>query len=60
MYHPDGNEGKNVPRLGDMMVQNKGASPNTAPLPEVQPPTAGVATEEDTADNPIKSAEFIE
>lgn len=31
-------EGKNVPRLGDMMVQNKGSSPNTPPFPEVQPP----------------------
>lgn len=31
-------EGKNVPRLGDMMIQNKGASANTPPLPEVQPP----------------------
>ena len=31
-------EGKNVPRLGDMMVQNKGGAPNTAPIPEVQPP----------------------
>jgi len=31
-------EGKNVPRLGDMMVQNKGGAPNTAPIPEIQPP----------------------
>ncbi len=31
-------EGKNVARLGDMMVQNKGGAPNTAPIPEVQPP----------------------
>lgn len=31
-------EGKNVPRLGDMMVQNKGSPPNTPPFPEVQPP----------------------
>lgn len=31
-------EGKNVPRLGDMMVQNKGSAPNTPPMPEVQPP----------------------
>src|SRR5688572_2334909 len=28
-------EGKNVCRLGDMMVQNKGSSPNTPPFPEV-------------------------
>ena len=31
-------EGKPVPRLGDLMVQNKGGSPNTPPMPEVQPP----------------------
>ncbi|MFY0570073.1 DUF4150 domain-containing protein [Archangium lansingense] len=31
-------EGKNVCRLGDMMVQNKQSSPNTPPFPEVQPP----------------------
>jgi hypothetical protein len=31
-------EGKNACRLGDMMVQNKGSSPNTPPFPEVQPP----------------------
>lgn len=31
-------EGKNVPRLGDMMVQNKGSPGNTPPIPEIQPP----------------------
>jgi uncharacterized Zn-binding protein involved in type VI secretion len=31
-------EGKNVPRLGDLMLQNKGGAPNTPPFPEVQPP----------------------
>lgn len=31
-------EGKPVPRLGDLMVQNIGGAPNTAPAPEVQPP----------------------
>ncbi len=35
-------EGKPVPRLGDMMIQNKGAAPNTPPMPEVQPPTVVV------------------
>jgi uncharacterized Zn-binding protein involved in type VI secretion len=35
-------EGKPVPRLGDMMLQNKGGSPNTPPMPEVQPPTVVV------------------
>lgn len=37
-------EGKNVPRLGDMMVQNKGASANTPPMPEVQPPLVVVVS----------------
>lgn len=32
-------EGKAVPRLADLMVQNKGGSPNTPPTPEVQPPS---------------------
>jgi len=35
-------EGKNVPRLGDMMIQNK---KNTPPMPEVQPPVIVVNVE---------------
>ncbi len=31
-------EGKSVPRLGDLMVQNKGSPANTPPIQEVQPP----------------------
>lgn len=31
-------EGKNVCRLGDIMVLNKGSAPNTPPFPELQPP----------------------
>ena len=31
-------EGKNVSRLGDLMLGNKGSSPNVPPMPEVQPP----------------------
>ncbi len=31
-------EGKNVCRMGDMMLQNKSSSPNTPPFPEIQPP----------------------
>ncbi|MBI3560170.1 MAG: DUF4150 domain-containing protein [Gammaproteobacteria bacterium] len=31
-------EGKNVPRLGDLMLQNKRSAFNTPPMPEVQPP----------------------
>lgn len=30
-------EGKPVPRMADLMVQNEGGAPNTAPFPEVQP-----------------------
>lgn len=30
-------QGKSVARQLDMMVQNKGGSPNTPPIPEVQP-----------------------
>jgi uncharacterized Zn-binding protein involved in type VI secretion len=48
-------EGKNVPRLGDMMLQNKGGSPNTPPFPEVQPP---VVVALDDEDNEIESIEF--
>jgi hypothetical protein len=31
-------EGKGVGRLGDLMLQNIGAGPNTAPFPLIQPP----------------------
>lgn len=31
-------EGKCVPRLGDQMLGNIGGSPNTPPMPEIQPP----------------------
>ncbi len=53
-------EGKNVARLGDMMVQNKQSSPNTPPMPEVQPPTVGVATPPKDDDNEIESIEIVE
>lgn len=35
-------EGKNVPRLADPMVHNKGGTANTPPIPEVQPPWVNV------------------
>lgn len=35
-------EGKGVPRLGDIMLQNKGGGPNTPPFPIVQPPAVVV------------------
>ncbi len=53
-------EGKNVPRLGDMMVQNKGGSPNTPPMPEVQPPSVAMAMGWDDEDNEIVSIEIVE
>lgn len=62
-------EGKNVPRLGDMMVQNKGGAPNTPPIPEVQPPTvvvvagggggAGSEDEEEPEPNRITRVAFV-
>lgn len=39
-------EGKGVPRLGDMMLQNKMSSPNTPPMPEVQAPLVVVPVPE--------------
>lgn len=53
-------EGKNVPRLGDLMLQNKGSAPNTPPFPEVQPPAVVVATDEDLDDNEMTELEFDE
>jgi uncharacterized Zn-binding protein involved in type VI secretion len=60
-------EGKPVPRLGDMMVQNKGGAPNTAPMPEVQPPTVVVvlpgmpgADDAATQDETIELESFAE
>jgi hypothetical protein len=46
-------EGKNVPRLADLMLQNKMSSPNTPPFPEMQPPTVVIAMTEDPPDNKI-------
>lgn len=53
-------EGKNVPRLGDMMVQNEQSSPNTPPFPEVQPPTMGMVMEDEFDDVEIEAIEFLE
>lgn len=53
-------EGKNVPRLGDMMVQNEQSSPNTPPFPEVQPPTMGMVMEDEFDDVEIETIEFLE
>jgi len=53
-------EGKGVPRLGDMMLQNKQSSPNTPPFPEVQPPLVVIPSDEDDEENEIESIEFVE
>jgi uncharacterized Zn-binding protein involved in type VI secretion len=53
-------EGKNVPRLGDMMLQNKGGSPNTPPFPEVQPPAIVVAMDEDEQENELVEVRIVE
>ena len=50
-------DGKNVPRLGDMMIQNK---KNTPPMPEVQPPLVVVPGMDEENDNEIVSIEFVE
>jgi hypothetical protein len=53
-------EGMNVPRLGDLMVLNKGTSPNTAPFPEIQPPAVTVPlADPDQDDNDIVEIKFI-
>jgi hypothetical protein len=51
-------EGQNVPRMGDMMVQNKGSSPNTPPMPEVQPPLV-VPPPPATEENKITAIEIV-
>lgn len=54
-------DGKNVCRLGDMMVQNKGASPNTPPTPEIQPPFVAVpaAIDDKLEKNNIAAIEIL-
>jgi len=53
-------EGKNVPRLGDLMLQNKGGAPNTPPFPEVQPPAIVVAMDEDLSEITLDAIEFVD
>jgi hypothetical protein len=52
-------EGKNVPRLGDMMVQNKMSSPNTPPFPEVQPPAVIVPLPDPSEDAPPEEWDLV-
>ncbi|HET6149105.1 MAG TPA: DUF4150 domain-containing protein [Polyangia bacterium] len=54
-------DGKSVPRLGDIMVQNKGSAPNTPPFPEVQPPNPVVPSLlDDEDDDELTQIEIIE
>jgi uncharacterized Zn-binding protein involved in type VI secretion len=56
-------EGKNVARLGDMMLQNKQSSPNTPPFPEVQPPLVALpknAGDETAQDWSLKRMKIVE
>ena len=52
-------EGKCVMRLGDMLLGNKGGSPNTPPFPLMQPPLVLVPAvcKDDQEDNEVKSVE---
>ncbi|MBE9564447.1 MAG: DUF4150 domain-containing protein [Proteobacteria bacterium] len=50
-------DGKNVPRLGDMMIQNK---KNTPPMPEVQAPLIVVpSVEKEEVENKVTSVKII-
>lgn len=51
-------EGKNVPRLGDMMMQNKGGTFNTAPIAEMQPPIV-VPPPPSPKENAIKEIKIV-
>jgi uncharacterized Zn-binding protein involved in type VI secretion len=53
-------EGKSVPRLGDLMVQNKLSAPNTPPMPEVQPPTVALFMDQENAEDEEQTLESIE
>ncbi|AUX43427.1 hypothetical protein SOCE26_048750 [Sorangium cellulosum] len=53
-------EGKPVPRLGDMMIQNKQSAPNTPPLPEVQPPAVALVMDQDSEEDEDQDIEAIE
>lgn len=52
-------EGKGVPRLGDMMLQNKMSSPNTPPMPEVQAPLVVVPVPETDQEVNLTSVKAI-
>lgn len=49
-------DGKNVPRLGDMMIQNK---KNTPPMPEVQAPLVVVQGMDEESENEITEIKIL-
>lgn len=49
-------DGKNVPRLGDLMLQNK---KNTPPMPELQPPLVVVPVVEQESENEITEIKIL-
>lgn len=51
-------DGKNVPRLLDIMVLNKQASPNTPPFPLLQPPAIVVMIPENAQDDDSSLSKF--
>ena len=52
-------EGKNVPRLADIMLQN---DKNTPPFPEVQPPliVLPVMDDDEESENELQEVDYIE
>ncbi len=53
-------EGKNVPRLADIMLQNKQSSPNTPPFPLLQPPLVVIPFVDLVQDQPENGMKSIE
>jgi hypothetical protein len=53
-------EGRCVPRLGDLMVQNELVAPNTPPFPEIQPPSEGDTSPWDDFDNEVVSIVIVD
>jgi hypothetical protein len=53
-------DGKSVARQLDIMLQNKGGSPNTPPFPLMQPPVPpAMGVDDDDDDNELESIELI-
>jgi len=53
-------EGKNVARLGDLMMLNKRSTFNTPPFPLIQPPLVTTPSDYQDEDNEILSIEIVE